>query len=225
MRLSVLLASVAAIICVPVSVVGRPLPDLGQRLFSMTPEQFERSATVKDDELEVEATITTQRGFKKNFGIEWLGRNDCFLRAFVDKKTGVARYQLYAIIADRESDRDRYQLVNYETPAGPKTAELLRLGRTKDCLLRNLMGQCTYTEDVALPVDEALLTQLAARYAPGQRAAWYFRFKAQSGVQYTDGLAAAEIAGLLAAVATYRRDHHLPASPMGSAPATPVSGR
>lgn len=210
MRLSVFVAGLAGFICAPAAAAEQALPWLGQRLFNMTPEQFAQSATVKDDALETSATINTERGFKKNHGIAWLGGNDCFLRAFIDKKTGAAIYQLYAVIADWDSDQDRYRLVNYETPSGPKEAELLRLGRIKDCRFRNLLGHCEYTEVVAAPIDEALLTVLAARYEPGGKAAWYFRFKAQSGEDYTDGMAAAEIAGLLSVVAKYRREHHLP---------------
>lgn len=222
MRLSVMLAGLAGLICVQASAAEPEMPWLGRRLFSMTPEQFAQSATLKDDALETSAMITTRRGFLKNHGIAWLGRDDCFLRAFIDKKTGVATYQLYAHLADRDTDRDQYRFVNYETPSGPRAAELIRFGRIKDCRFRTLLGRCEYSEDVALPIDEALLTAFAARYEPGGTAAWYFRFKAQSGEEYTDGLAAAEIAGLLSAVAEYRRAHHLPGA---GGPAKSMAGR
>jgi hypothetical protein len=86
---------------------------------------------------------------------------------------------------------------------------VLNLGRIEDCSRSKLLGGCIRTESVAVPIDESLLKPIAARYAPGALGAWHFRFKAQSGEDYDDAIAAAEVAGLLAAVADYRTQHGL----------------
>lgn len=186
------------------------LPKQAQKLLAMTPTDFANSAELKDDSLEVTATITTQPGFQEKRGLLKIVWNDNFLRAFVDKKTGAATYQLYQRIAYAGSGWKFYQLANYETPTGPKSVEVLKIGTNVDCSMSNIMGGCTYTETIAFPVDVDLLKTIAASYAPGVIGAWRFKFKSQSGEDYTDGMVPAEVAGLLQAVANYRTAKGLP---------------
>lgn len=207
MRVSVLLAAFVGLVGSPVQQEPYRLP---QRLARMTPEQFEHSVSVKDDDLETMATITTQPGFQEKHGIFGIVWSDSFLRTFVNKQTGAARYQLYEHILNAVYKWNNYRLANYETPDGPKSVSVLKLGRTLDCATSSTTRRCPHYEDVAVPMDEALLKAIAARYQPGGQAAWSFRFKAQSGVEYDDGMSVAEVAGMLAAVAAYRRAHHLP---------------
>jgi hypothetical protein len=183
---------------------------LSQQLLRMTPEQFEHSASIKDDDLEMVTTITTQPGHPAKRGLLGVVGSDNFLRAFVSKTTGAATYQLYQMILDRHYKQNSYDQINYETPHGTKTATLIKLVRDEDCSMRRLWGVCAYYESVAVPIDEALLTEIAARYQPGQDAVWKFRFKAESGLDHDDAMTAAEVAGLLAAVVDYRHAHHLP---------------
>ena len=136
-------------------------------------------------------------------------QSDNFLRAFVDKTSGAASYQLYQRIVYEGRLYKYFRTVNYETQSGPRSVETLDLGRTEQCSRSQLFGGCTRTESLAVPIDEALLRTIAARYAPGADTAWHFRFKAQSGDDYDGAMAPAEVAGLLAKVADYRRAHGL----------------
>ncbi len=183
--------------------------DAPARMFALTPDDFARTASVKDDSLEVRATITTEPGYQERHGLLRLVWSDDFLRAFVDKTSGAASFQLYQRIVYVGRLYKYFDTVNYETPGGPKAVRVVDLGRTEDCAKASLMGGCTRTEDVAVPIDEALLKTIAATYAPGAEAAWHFRFKAQSGEDFDGVMSAAEVAGLLAKVADYKRDHGL----------------
>ena len=185
------------------------LPAAARRMLAMTPDDFERSASVKDDALELVATITTEPGFQERHGLLRLVFSDNFLRAFVNKTSGATTYQLYQRIVYYGRLYKYFKVVNYETLGGPKSVEVLDLGRTAECSRSQLFGGCLRTETVAVPIDESLLKTIATRYVPGAVAGWHFRFKAQSGEDYDGVMAAAEVAGLLAKVADYRREHGL----------------
>jgi membrane-associated protease RseP (regulator of RpoE activity) len=60
------------------------------------------------------------------------------------------------------------------------------------------VGECTYTERVAFPVDEEVLRRLAAANGPGDAAIWTYTLSAKSGPDFRGELSSAEIAGLLA---------------------------
>lgn len=183
----------------------RPLPRQVAQLFAITPAQFEASATIKDDALETFATITTEKGWQERDGLLGVVNSDNFFRAYIDKKTGATRFQVYHVIRYRQRGRASYDTVNYETPNGPVSVALTVINRSAE-LCRAYQG-CTYTEDFGFDVDEALLRTVAAQYAPGKIAIWKYRLKAKSGQERNDGFAAAEVAGLLAAVDRYRAAH------------------
>jgi hypothetical protein len=193
-----------------ISLAGADLPPPARQMLALTPQDFERTASVKDDALEVLATITTEPGYQERHGLLRIVWSDTFLRAFVDKTSGAATYQLYQRIVYAGRLYKYFRTVNYETPAGPRSVETLELGRTEDCVRSRLYGGCTRIENLAVPIDEPLLKTIAARYAPGADTAWHFRFKAQTGEDYDGAMAPAEVAGLLAKLADYRRAHGLP---------------
>ena len=181
------------------------LPASARQMLAMTPDDFARTASVKDDALEVFATITTEPGYQERHGLLRLVWSDNFLRAFVDKGSGAVTYQLYQRTVYEGRLYKYFRTANYETPAGPKSVETLDLGRTEQCSRSQLFGGCTRTEALAVPIDAALLRTVAA----GGETAWHFRFKAQSGDDFDGVMAPAEAAGLLAKVADYRREHGL----------------
>jgi hypothetical protein len=191
------------------SLAGADLSAPARQMLAMTPQDFERTASVKDDALEVLATITTEPGYQEKHGLLRIVWSDNFLRAFIDKGSGAVRYQLYQRIVYGARLYKYFRLANYETSAGPKSVETLDLGRTEDCSRSRLYGGCTRTETLAIPLDASLLKTIAAQYAPGADTAWHFRFKAQSGEDFDGMMAPAEVAGLLAKVADYRRGHGL----------------
>lgn len=180
----------------------RKLSKQAQQLITMTPEQFERSATLKDDSLETVATITTVNGWQQKDGLLRIVNDDGFFRAFIDKASGKTRFQVYHAVRYRAFGWAKFAWANYETPDGPRTASLRTLGRIRESC-RKYMG-CFRVEHVGFDVDEALLREVAGRYRPGEAIGWRYRLKARSGAERDEGFVAAEIAGLLRAVDKYR---------------------
>lgn len=173
---------------------------------ALTPQHFQDTAVVKDDELETSATIDTSLGFKNKQGLMKVVWDDNFLRAFIDKKTGATTYQLYQIIRYSGQLR-RYDTVNYETPDGPASTEVTVIDQNVDGCSRY---GCSYTETIGFALDENLMRTIASMYQPGAATAWRFKFKSQSGNYWQDGMMPSEIAGLLAAVDGYKVGHALP---------------
>lgn len=172
------------------------------KLLAMTPEQFERSVTLKDDDLENVATITTARGWQRREGLLGIVNDDGFLRAFIDKRSGRTMFQVYHGTRYREHGWAQFRWVNYETGNGITTANVKTLARTRGPCAR--YRGCTYVEEVGFEVSGALLRDVASRYAPGKAVNWRYRLKARSGAERDGAFVAAEIVGLLRAVDKYR---------------------
>ena len=204
---------VGAFLWLCASAAALPDDDLAvpsRALLAMTPDDFARTASVKDDALEVRATITTEPGYLERHGLLRIVQSDNFLRAFVDKTSGRTTFQLYQQILYVRRLYKYFDSVNYETPTGPRAVETINLGRIEHCLRSAvLVDRCTRIESVAVPLDEPLLKTIAAGYAPGNAATWHFRFKAQSGDDFDGVMVPAEVAGLLQAIADYKRTHGL----------------
>jgi hypothetical protein len=180
-----------------------------ERLLALDPSHFQQTATVIDDALETTARISTERGFQFKGGLLKVVGDDNFLRAFIDKKTGLTQFQVYQIIPYSGNWRF-YHTVNYETPEGPKSEELTVIDRSVTGCGRY---GCSFVEHVGFTADESLLRTVAASYTPGMRAAWRFKLKAKAAEDWQDGIAPAEIAGLLAAVDAYKAAHGLNRQP------------
>lgn len=185
------------------------MPRQMRRLLDMTPEQFEAAADLRDDGLETIATITTRNGWQQHDGLLGIVNTDAFFRAFIDKKSGDARFQVYHAMHYIARHRDSFETVNYETLSGPAAAPLTVIFRSRDGCRR--AEGCPFDEVVGFDVGETLLRKLAARYVPGEATTWRYRLKAHSGMARDDGFVAAEIAGVLAAVDRYRAAHGLTA--------------
>jgi hypothetical protein len=168
-------------------------------LLSLSMEHFRDTATVKEDPLGGAATITTENGFAERTGPMRMVWNDEFLSGVIDKKTGQKSYQVYAWIIYSGRWRS-YETATYQAASGPQSVPATKIGRSAaNCAV----GECTYTERIAFPVDEELLRRLAAGYAPGKAAVWAYRFIAKTGPDFAGGISSAEIAGLLAKVDEY----------------------
>ncbi|MEZ5654936.1 MAG: hypothetical protein R3E04_03440 [Sphingobium sp.] len=173
------------------------------RVQKLTPEHFAETVTIEDDELEPVATFTTLKGYKSGgWRFTDTVRSDNFLRAFVSKRTGAARYQLYETISYTGEWR-MFRSANYASPDGPVHANLVVIDRDVSCQY----GVCTYKEHVGFDLSEEQLRALAATYVPGASPLWRFRFKARSGLDWEDRMSPAEAAGMLAAVDRWRKDH------------------
>jgi hypothetical protein len=186
----------------------------------MTPADFQRTATLKDDPLDTTAIVSTQPGFEEKRGLLKLVWNDNFLRAFIDKKTGATQFQVYQYISYGGSWRF-YHTANYEAPNGPESQPVTVIDRSVDSC--STYG-CSFTEHIGFDVPEALLRWVAARYTAQPGSIWRFKIGSKAGGDWQDGMATAEVAGLLAAVDQFRAARGLtavPETPQLAQPAEP----
>ncbi len=183
-------------------------------LLSLGMEHFRDTATVTDDPKSATTTVSTESGFAEHEGPMRMVWNDEYLEAVIDDRTGGQSFQVHAWVIYSRIWRD-YETVTYQTPSGPRSAPATAIRRTSE---NCAVGECTYTEHVAFPVEEKFLRELAAGYVPAKPALWRFRLLAKSGPEYSGELSNAEIAGLLAKVDEFTSTH-APAAHPGPAPA------
>jgi hypothetical protein len=186
-----------------------------ERAAALTPAHFQETATIKDDNLDVTATITTEKGLSETKGLLRVVWDDNFLRAFINKKNGTVKYQLYQFITYGPDWRNYYG-VNYLSPTGEiEQADLTLISKDVGrCSARN---GCDLTESFGFSISEQFLRAYAAKYDPNKPTVWSFKFKAKNGNEWRDAMLTAEISGLLSAVDDYKRAHGLPAEVAPSA--------
>ncbi len=172
-------------------------------LLSLSMAHFKDTATVTEDSKSATTTISTESGFAEHKGPMRMVWDDEFLEAVIDDETGRRSFQVHAWVIYSGAWRD-YETASYQTVNGPRSVPAAAIRRTSaNCPV----GECTYTEHVAFPVEEKFLRDLAAGYVPDKPALWRFRLLAKSGPAYSGELSNAEIAGLLAKVDEYPRAH------------------
>lgn len=201
MRLTWIWLAASGTLVLGAPAVAQKLSKQAQQLIALTPADFQRTATLKDDPLDTTAQISTQPGFQEKRGLLKLVWYDNFLRAFIDKKTGATDFQVYQYITYSGSWHF-YQTANFETPTGPESREVTVISRNVDSC--SAYGGCSFTEHVGFNVSEELLRSIAARYSAAPGSIWRFKFGSKAGGDWQDGMANAEVAGLLAAVDQYR---------------------
>jgi hypothetical protein len=168
-------------------------------LSSLTMEHFRDTATVTENQGDGTAVISTENGYVEHTGPMRMVWHDEFLRGVIDPKTGAHSLQVYAWVIYSGSLRN-YQSANFRTANGPRSVPVVQLARE---VVNCPVGDCTYTERVAFPVDEESMRQLAAARAPGNLDEWPFKLVAKSGPEYAGELSSAEIAGFLAKIDEY----------------------
>jgi hypothetical protein len=165
-------------------------------LTSLSVQHFRDTAVVQQNPIDFTTTISTQNGFVRHSGPMRMVWNDEYLKGVIDHKTGQKSFQVYAWTIYSGNWRS-YETASYQTPSGPKSVPLTKIGKeVANCAV----GECTYTERVAFPVDEEMLRRLAAANAPGDATVWTYTLSAKSGPGFRGELSSAEIAGLLAKV-------------------------
>jgi len=193
-KLMLVFAAVAAIAgCAPTVAMSPELRPTGAPEASLTREHFRNTAEVKGDSLDTTVTVNTFQGFKDGAGPFGLTTTDAFLRAFVTKKTGSKRFQLYQTIYYDGSGWHFYELANYETEGEPKAVKATVISRDVGSCSGRGRG-CSHWETVAFDVDESLLRAVARRPAGDN---WDFKFKAKSGNELHGHITPAEAGGLL----------------------------
>ena len=174
-----------------------------QNAQGLTPDHFQRTAIIENDDRKDTATITTIDGYRRKQGLLRFVYDDNFLRAIIDKKTEKVTYQLYQSIFYQASDWRMYRKANYESPEGPQSvdASFLRppLAHHFDCP-DHTSSICTYNEHVGFSVGRELLDSIASTYEPSKNGTWRFTFTPRIGDDFQDELSVAEIVGFLQAV-------------------------
>jgi hypothetical protein len=163
----------------------------------LTSDQVANSVSVQDDALEQVATFTTEAAYRFRGGFTDRIRADAFLRALLTKRTGTAVFQVYATLAYSGEPRN-FTSALYETPDGPQRAELSIMRDAPECAY----GACNRRATLAFVVPDHAVRAIAAR--AGTAEPWRFRFKAESGEDWTEDLPPVEAAGLLQAVERWR---------------------
>jgi hypothetical protein len=167
-----------------------------RQLAALTRDGVAKAVSVTDDSLETLVTLTTAPVWKSNGRFTDKVRSDNFLRAFIDKRTGTVRYQVYQQVTYSGEAR-RFSTVNYATPAGPVSTEVTPISEEVITCAGSL---CVYRDALGFDVSRSVLDHIAARYAPASIEFWRFRFKGRGGLDWEDRIAPAEVAGLLQAV-------------------------
>jgi hypothetical protein len=183
---------------------------------SLTAEHFHDSATVRQDAALGTTTISTEPGFVEHHGPLRTVWNDEYLKAVVNETTGQKSFEVNVSFTYNGS-RHNYTAATFQSAGSTQTtAVVVGKPETINCPT----GECTYTEHIHFPVDEALLRQLAA----GPTQMWGFKVVTNSGGRrfggdYAGALSSAEMAGLLTKVDEFAPGSAATGAPTAGSPA------
>jgi hypothetical protein len=187
MSLRILLAlCVTALMCCAVH--AKEAPQL-----SLTAEHFKTTASVREDTATGTTIISTEPGFVERTGPLRMVWHDEFLRGVIDHRTGQNALRVAVLVIYSGSPR-AYATASYATASGPRTVSITDLHERKE---NCATGDCTYTDRMEFPVDEATLRQIAATEDAARPTLWHFELTAKAGPRYDGALSTAEIRGFL----------------------------
>jgi hypothetical protein len=167
------------------------------QLLSLGAAHFTQTASVTE---EAQATrITTEPGYIERTGLMGEVWHDEFLVARIDHDSGRVSYEVDATLTNRGAKRS-YQTAEFR---GLEQLETVPVKVSRRQAINCPTGECTYTDHLAFPIDEAVLRHIAQGYAPGKPELWRFRILAKGASDYRGALSNAEVAGLLARVDSY----------------------
>lgn len=197
--------SVATLILGLTGCAGVSTKDQVDKWAHLSKEHFAQTVTLKDDSLETVATFDTQHGFQFASDVFGTVSEDDFFRAFVDKKTGKATYQLYWINRYRDSGWRYYNRINYNSPEGVKSVAAEVIYRNVDCTgVGSTYKQCMYEEHLGVTLNDGFMRWLAVGYSPNDKAVVLkYKVSSKSGEEQGESILAAEAAGLLDRVDAY----------------------
>ncbi len=172
---------------------------------------FEERVALKDDDLETAALISTRNAFQPPLVLTEGRWADEFIRAFIDKKTGARRFQVYVQMFHDSGGWQDALRVNYGDPL--KSSPVTKIGRRKKCQGRK-GKHCLLQEHIAFDVSEAELREVTA--STGEAGIWRYRIKMLSGRDFDGHLPVAEIKALLGRVDAYSTAKGLPMAAAGA---------
>jgi hypothetical protein len=166
-------------------------------LLSLGAEHFTETATVTQ---ETQATrISTERGYVERSGLLGEVWHDEYLAARIPRDSGRVSYEMDVSITYRGGSRT-YRTAEFR---GLEQLETVPVQVLKRQVINCPTGECTYTEHLTFPIDEALLRHIAQGYVPGKPELWRFRILAKGAPEYRGALSNAEVTGLLSRVDSY----------------------
>lgn len=168
-------------------------------LLAMTPKDFADRVSVKDDELEPAVVMTTANGFQYKVGLFKQVTADVFLRAFLDRKTLRARYQIYYSVTYQARSWAFIEQANYIGSKGLETQPVVKIASDVSC---GRYG-CSFVETVGVDISEDDLRWLASRYQPATDNPMKVRFKTKASGDVETSILPAEAAGLLQRIDAY----------------------
>lgn len=158
-----------------------------------SPADATRYITIANDRLDTSITLSSEPFYLKKDGLLRVVNADQFMRAWIDKKTGKATFQVY-IWARYGNNWQNFNRATYTTSDGPVDAEVVNI--SSDVEGCSAYG-CTLREDFGFSVPEDVVRYAAEGAAAGTGERWEYRIYSKSGPPQTTGLLKTEIAGLL----------------------------
>lgn len=182
-------------------------------LLALGAEHFTQTASITQ---EANTTrISTERGYVERSGLLGEVWHDEFLVARIDHDSGRVSYELDASFTYRGASRS-YRTAEFRGLEQIETAPVKVLKRQ---VINCPTGECTYTEFLAVAIDEGLLRHIAQGYVRGKPELWRFRILGKGAPDYRGALSNAEAAGLLAKVDSYVQNPAAAAAPPPPPPA------
>jgi hypothetical protein len=162
-------------------------------------EAIKAKISVDDDDLETDVKVDTLESQRL-----WHPRPDStkadrsFIRAWINKKTGVKKFQVYDLIQyGKVNGFKSFNRATMPSDSGPVEAVLLKI---KDDVKCGGDDGCWYQESVGFSVTEDALRAAAIGHIDGSDKRWNYRLFANSGDRENRNIPVFEIAGLLAKV-------------------------
>ena len=174
---------------------------------TITPSHFHNTANLKDSDLDTIATIDTSNGFVVKAGLLGKTNFDMHLKAAIDKKTGKTLVGVNSFVRYRQSTWAHYYSANYETPTGPKIANLKRTHTDVSCTGSRYRG-CTYLEMMSMYISEFDLRRIAADADVTGKKMWNMKLNSRTGEKRVV-MSMAEIKGFLMALDDYRDGNNI----------------
>lgn len=162
-----------------------------KKLDSMTIASIMNCTNVigRDDKLEHQIKYSTQPCFVYEFGSLRFTKNDQFLRAYKDKKSGVSVFQIYVI---RKSDDWQWPYqVNYLDGDELQSLNVSKISSDVECY----RGGCTHEEHVGFWLPESYLKNLSDKYESDRQATIVFRLKNKNAADADVSFKATELVG------------------------------
>jgi len=190
------------------STAGAAQDKLPKGLSRLTPETVTERIEVTDDPLEPYILVSTKDAWARGRAIDGAHARDVHLRALVDRRSGAVQWQVWHELTYRGIIQDMTE-VNYRAGGRLQKTDVLIAKRWyDDCpSVDAIQTACRKYARFVFELPGNVVEEIAADYSPGDRAPWRLRFSDGNDGMITSGLAPAEAAGLIEAVAKVRREH------------------